>query len=1015
MFGVFAAGAAEPLRLASAYSHTSWSAAEGLPNPVRAVVQTPDGYLWLGTGGGLYRFDGRSFKRWQPDDGAAMESRSVLALLVTRAGELWVGFGSGGAARIADGRIIDYSKTAGAPRGGVQALAETPDGTIWAGGQYGIAKFANDRWSPVGAGEGYAAPAVQRFFCDGAGRLWAATDGFDYKLNTDGVRVNSILRLDAGASSFAPTDIGVGMVASFFEDGNGAVWASEPSAKAIFRVDGERSPIPMTNEPTAFVILNDGRIVAGSIGNGLQDVQFGAGNRIDNKFRVADGLSGAIVYSALKDMEGNIWFGTSGGLDRFRRNKALSFNALDGLDPDQQIAVTTTRDGVVKLFSYTGNVVWSAENGRFNRVDIGGSRRILGFGPADDGLLLGGSFKIARASGQTVKFEMVDGLEDDAAVEAVAEDAGGNLWITASGSKSTGRIFRRTGSSWEDVRTFGQLPPFRCRVIFPEAAGSVWLGFENGDVAQIDGRRVTLFDAGGGLLPGGAIYAITSDGKGGVLVGGEGGLTRINGRENGRVSELNGLPGNSVFGIVTDLEGDVWIAASRGILRIAPAELEKGFASSHSRLNGTVFDASDGLGGLPRQRQPFPIATRGGDGRLWFATSGGVAVIDPRNIPRNSVPPPVLIDSVRADDHPLSVHNAAEFPPGTRTLEFHFAALSFAAPEKVRYRYRLDGFDPDWRDASDTTFASYTGLPPGDYRFRVIASNNDGVWNEDGATHIFRIKPAFHETNWFRTAAAIVFVATLFFVYRLRVGEVKHNLQTQFEERLTERTRIARELHDTLLQGVVSASMQLTVALDEVPPGSPGRGRLERVRELIGEVLTDGRNTVRGLRADDPDDCDIEEKFAQIAAKANIGDREVHFELRSSGEKKAFHPVVADEIFAIGREALTNAFRHADATAISVEIDYGEQFVRVVVVDNGRGVAQKFVESGRDGHFGLVLMKERAAAVGGKIRIGGREGAGTSVELSVPSDIAFREQPRISLLRGLRKRLGMKEYRSTSS
>jgi signal transduction histidine kinase len=326
--------------------------------------------------------------------------------------------------------------------------------------------------------------------------------------------------------------------------------------------------------------------------------------------------------------------------------------------------------------------------------------------------------------------------------------------------------------------------------------------------------------------------------------------------------------------------------------------------------------------------------------------------------------------------------------------------LSLTDPERVQFRYKLEGFDDHWRGPVSAREATYTNLPPRRYTFRVIACNNDGVWNEQGAALDFAIAPAFYQTSWFLLLCVASAGSLGWMGYRWRVRQVRARLNLRFNERLSERTRIARELHDTLLQGFLSASMQLHVAVDRLPAESPEKPRLNRVQELMRIVIDEGRNAVRGLRTSVADSGDLEKAFARIREDLETHE-EIGFRVIGEGQARLLHVVIRDEVYAIGREALVNAFRHSGATQIEVEVEFAAKHLRILIRDDGRGIDPELLQAGREGHWGLSNMRERAERIGAQLKVRSRAGTGTEVELSVPSAIAFQADPKERHARGL--------------
>ena len=998
------AAALDPQKSMSQFTHTAWSAKDGIPGPVRAIAQTPDGYLWLGTEAGLYRFDGLRFLAYEPGSGKHSHGPAVLSLCVARDGSLWMGFGSGGIGRLRGGRVTHFPAGEGVPAEGILSIVEDGAGSIWAGGQYGFSKFERGQWRRVGTEVGYVAPGVQALLVDRQGTLWVATDGLNFGLSKDPVRRNTILTLAPNAKSFARTGEAVGMVWSMAESPDGHVWLADTSGRRVGPTGGRIGPgaaFAVGEEPMSLIFDSDRSLWIGLIEDGLRrapNFRQPQGVSLDRS-GASDELSGRLVYATLKDREGNIWFGTSSGLDRFRENKVMPFSAREGLVPDQQIALTSTEDGSVWLVSYTRDTVRRYWQGRFlasklPRYSTTDSTRILAlYADQSSRVWVGGSFQLASEVKGKFSYLPAPRFEGGSMVEAIAKDAAGDLWVTKSRADSVGGILRLQNGTWTDMRARAELPRYQCRILYPDPVGRMWLGFENGQVVVYDRGEFHVYSAKDGL-PNGRVLTIAGDRAREVWIGGEGGLSRFDRGHFVTLTEENGLPGNSVSGIVEDEEGSLWLAGALGILRVHPQELAKALTSPSYRMQGTTFDSADGLRGLPRQREPFPTTTRAADGRLWFATTGGVAVIDPKRLPRNVVPPPVAIEEVNADDRSLPAPSGIRLPPNTRSLEFRYSALSLTDPDRVRFRYKLEGYDDDWRGPINSREARYTNLPPRNYRFRVIACNNDGVWNETGAALEFSIAPAFYQTTWFFLLCLAAAGGIAWAGYRWRVRQVTAGLDVQFQERLSERTRIARALHDTLLQSFQGLMLHFQKARNLLP-GDPTEAvqTLDLALERADQAITEGRDAIQDIRSSSALGIDLARAITafgeELAATEGAGTPPA-FRVAVEGGPKALRPILRDEIYGIAREALRNAFRHARASRIETDITYGEQLLRLRIRDNGNGIDPRVLDQGeRAGHWGLVGMRERAKRLGVRLEVWSREGAGTEVEVSAPASIAY--------------------------
>jgi signal transduction histidine kinase/ligand-binding sensor domain-containing protein len=846
--------AAEPTPSITQFTHTRWSAIDGLPGPVRAIAQTPDGYLWLGTEVGLYRFDGLRFEAARGAD----PQRGVLSLLASRDGALWIGFASGGVGRLREGKLTAFPPGSGIPVGGILSIAEDAVGSVWIAGPYGFARFQNGGWRPVGAEMGYAAPAAQSIVVDGEGTVWVATDRFDFGLSQDGVRKNTILALARNATHFSTTGEPVGYIGSMSAASDGSVWIVDTTNRQVRRVDPARRDsdiISVDREPISLAFGIDGSVWVGLLEDGLRRTTR-IGRRVPlERFSARDLLSGNSVHAALRDREGNLWFGTSGGLDRFRENKMMAFSETEGLSPDRLIALASTPDGSVWLFGYTTDIIYRFVDGALKRTQLdrysrSDSTRILAMhANANGNLWLGGSFKLAKESHGTFRYFDVPDRTPPSSVEAVAEDNTGQLWVTmTSSSGAVGQIVRRRGAEWTDVRANSSLPRYRCRVLHPDAAGRMWMGFENGEVAVFDGDTSRLYSTTDGL-PGGRVLTIVDDREARIWVGSQTGLSRFERDHFVTLTQDNGLPGSSISAIVEDDEGNFWLAGALGILRVERTEMERALASTSPRIRGLIFDAADGLRGLPRQREPFPTAARAADGRLWFATSGGVASIDPHHWPRNAVPPPVRIEKVIADDHEQDTSGRLSLSPRTRNVEIHFAALSLTAPDRVRYRYRLEGYDPDWRPAVRERTATYTNLPPRNYRFQVIASNNDGVWNETGATLDFAIVPAFYQTRLFLLICAGAASCLIWGIFRWRMRRVEKLRQLQADlahlNRVTTMGQLTASLAHEVNQPIAAAVTNANTCVRWLTSVNPN---VEEARDAASRMVQQAKRAAEIIR-----------------------------------------------------------------------------------------------------------------------------------------------------------------------
>jgi signal transduction histidine kinase len=481
---------------------------------------------------------------------------------------------------------------------------------------------------------------------------------------------------------------------------------------------------------------------------------------------------------------------------------------------------------------------------------------------------------------------------------------------------------------------------------------------------------------------------LATDPEGGLWIAGSAGLFHWSGGQIEAVRNASELLGGGILGLVADTAGNLWVTTERRVVALSRAAL---LGDSKPSAAVREFGLADGLPSTCGIRRDHSVA-KDLHGRIWFSLLGGLAVVDSSR-PGALVPALVHIESAAVDGSPLRRDNRIRYRSDRQRVVFNFVGVSLAVPRRVRYRYRLDGYDSDWSRPTESREAAYTNLEPASYTFRVMASNSEGLWNGESADVPFEVEPRLSQTLWFRLTALGFVAAAIFFVYRYRVSRIRAAMNLRFEERLAERTRIAQELHDTLLQGFLSASMQVHVAADSLPEDSASRPLLTRSLELMQKVIDEGRNAVRGLRTSSTTPAPLETVLSQV--KQEVGtDEEVDFRVVVEGRRREFHPIVRDEVYRIGREALINAFRHAHARHIEVELNYGPTGFKLFVRDDGVGIKEQTLQAGRDGHWGLVGIRERAERIGGRVHVFSRLSAGTEIELDLPSKIAFRATSR---------------------
>jgi hypothetical protein len=570
---------------------------------------------------------------------------------------------------------------------------------------------------------------------------------------------------------------------------------------------------------------------------------------------------------------------------------------------------------------------------------------------------------------------------------AMTEDRDSNIWAEAIGNP--GRLIRIQNFLVQEDFPAPQMPT--AISLAADLQDGIWLGLANGDLARYRHGKLETFPFRRGQDS--RVYQIVTNADGSVLGATQSGLI---GWKNGMLLTMNGkngLPCDVLYGLISDTQGALWLYAQCGLVKIENAEMQKWWEHQDAALKVKVFDVFDGA--RPSAGAFQPTTSLAPDGRLWFANQNVLQVIDPAHLTGNEIPPPVHVEKVVADRQSYLPGQGLRIPPRTRDLEIDYTALSFVAPPKVRFRYKLEGRDTDWQEAGTRRQAFYSDLGPGQYRFRVIASNNDGIWNDEGATLDFSIAPAWYQTIWFRLFSIVTVLFVVWALYEFRVRQVASGISARFDERLAERTRLARELHDTFLQTVQGSKMVADDALEQ--SGDPLRMRraMEQLSGWLGQATQEGRAALNSLRTSTTEGNDLAEAFRRATDDCLIpGAMAATFSV--VGDARAIHPIVRDEIYRVGYEAIRNACMHSRASRLEVELLYADDLA-VRVSDNGIGIDPTIADEGKDEHFGLKGMRERAARIGAKFTLASSASSGTEITIVVPGGIVFPKRWRNSI------------------
>lgn len=950
-------------RTPAQYSVTSWGHKDGLPSTfLYAIAQTGDGFLWLGTADGLVRFDGVQFTPWHPALPAGQPLGQVRALVAARDGSLLIGTGTGLFGRMRNGNLQTaqlYSP--------VESIQESQDGSLWVATSTDLWHLEDaslqPRQSPIAMPAGWLSGPLQ----DSDGTEWITTQAGIFSV--DGHRL--VRRKDQGAWLFHN------------QDGHLAWLDQRGDIHSLQQSDSQRrANVPQPSSLTIAQVTADrsGCVWIATQGNGVLRLATTGGHTATEHFTRDDGLSSNFVRAIFQDREQNLWVATENGLNRLRRNDVLLLTRQNGLLSDTVTSIAAGNDGSLWLATPDG-----LERLRNEQPATYRGVRVLSLLMSLDQQLWAGS---ARGLLRWDNGRLVASKEDAefAAVTTLTQGAAGTLWFYDAEKG----LFRQQSGHAPTTVTNLFLRHQAVTAMVAVTDNEMWFGLAGGNiVAYRQGAFHTYSQADG--LPGGAIHGLATGRTGELWAATERGLCLFTtGTRFTCWNAQSGLPGDRVLWALPDRKGNLWLGYNIGVAQINIQQLRATVSPAGGPFHGKLFDDGDGIENSPSLRGNSP-AVFAPDGRLWLTTTRGVAILDPAHLRTNLLPPPVRILGLEADGQTINLAQPVRLRPLTRSLQFSFTALSLSDPRKVRFRYRLDGFDRQWHDGGGRRDAFYTNLPPGRYFFRVRAANNDGVWNDAGATLPFVLAPAYYQTVWFRLVflGAVLLGGALVFRSRLRVA--KRIMRMRYEERMEERTRIAQELHDHLIQEMMGISMQLEVADELTPSGERAKRPLQRALSLARSAIANGRLTLQSLRSRPISASTLMDTLRQTAEsypkKEGVS---VHYIVE--GEERLLHPEIAEDLSEIGQEALRNALKHAGGADISVLLRYSPSSLELRVQDHGGGIADTLLHTGIPGHFGLAGMRERAARIAAVMTIDSRSCQGTTVHVSVPASRAWQEE-----------------------
>ncbi|RRA49286.1 sensor histidine kinase [Acidipila sp. EB88] len=988
--------AVDPRTSIAQYGRTTWRLEDGLLNSAPlALAQGSDGYIWIGTETGLLRFDGIHFQQWTPPGWGAIAGHQINALYTAHDGTLWIGTPT----NLASWKNGVLSVVSSPKPLYVNQIDEDRNQQIWftvsRRPDASLCRVSGTQAKCFGKRDGIPLMVGQRLIANPDGTFTLGSSGT--------LIVWSPLKGLVSSHTFVGLPVGSAGLSSVERQHDGSLIVGFDTAGptlGLQRLVGDEQtlfslPALDTRDLKVQTLYSDskGSFWIGTRGDGLYKVYNGTVSHMTRNL----GLSGNSVRDIREDREGNVWVATDGGLDCLRDHKAISWSTDQGLPASYVRSILATRNG---------NVL----------VGIDDTVSVLRDG---------------KVSALALPAEMPKGN-----IQGMLEDQGGRYWmgvgselvildhnrlkvVKRPNGDPTGQVFSlalaQDGSVWavvynrslprqllhvqndEVIDAIGDNRMF-LRVASDHKEGA-WITGSTSLAHYVNGKLDWIPFDGTPAYQGPEKFSAQDD----LLVSADGtvfrssysGIWVVKNRTVRLLASAAGLPCQDVSGLVLSQRQSLWMRTSCGLVEIDLAAINHWWADTNTRIAFRLIDTFDGAR-LSRSLF-YPQMTLASDGHLWIGSESGVEVVNPDHLNYNSLPPPVHIEALIANHQEFQPTANLVIGPQVSDVELRYTALSLSVPQKVTFKYMLEGQQSSWQDPGTRRSAFYTHLKPGQYRFRVIASNNDGVWNEIGDSLAFEVKPAWYQTGWFKAAILVLTILIAWVAYRLRVNYIAAAMKARFDERLNERTRVARELHDTVLQTVQSSKM---IADRALMPGADEirmRTALEHLSSWLGRATTEGRSAVFALRASTLDYGELADSLHKQLQEACEG-HTISAAFTVLGDPRPLHSAIREEIRSIVREAITNTCRHAGATEVALEIRYGTT-LGVVVRDNGKGISANIAENGRRGHFGLQGMKERAARIGGNVSISSPRKGGTEISLVISGDTAFRHEPAGPLVR----------------
>ncbi len=946
----------------SHYSIDFWREAQGFPSTrIRNIVQTQDCYLWMATYSGVVRFDGASFTLFNVKTGS-LKYDEVWGLKEDREGGLWIGTYGGGLTLLKDGRFTTFTAADGLPDDAIRTLDVDPEGNVWAGTLRGACLYSHGRFTTFTRRDGLSNDFVTSICAASRQGIFAAAG-------------NKLHRLVDGKFVVLPGVIEEreGRISNLSAGSDGSIWIAFEGGPVKKLKDGL---VEMYDVEKASSV-GDSKVYEDRLGN----VWMGSGDGLrrlrNRRFEVFPGAGSGlgVVLSLCLDKEGSLWIGLeTNGLARLKRTQVATLGEDQGLPHDSVLSAFQDSRGDIWIGTAIGFSKWSG--GKVSsRTELNGLpiRHVSSIAEDRQGNIWFGAggqiFKIMK-DGRFVKDPEWKRVFE---IKTIYCDPGGRMWIGTDGEG----LFRIEDGQTTMYRTQEGLASNQVRGILHDRQGTLWVTSFGGGVSRFADGKFTVYTTKDGLGSN-RVVAVHQADDGSLWFATRGGLSRLKDGRFHTYTIQEGLPVNQISGILEDGNGYFWFSCSQGLVRVKKADFDDLDDGKITRITCHTYGVGDGLRSTAFVAGYQPNACKTADGRLLFASLKGLVEVSPEQLSSNALIPPVRVEKVLIDKKHADTSRHAVVPPGDGEVEVHYSALSYLAPEKVQFKYRLEGFDREWVEAGTRRFAYYAGLPPGEYKFRVIACNNDGVWNETGDAFAFYLKPHYYQTVWFYALCATMALFAAYCLFLIRINRMK----AEFAAVTMERNRIAREIHDTMAQGFAGISVQLEAG-KQMLLDSPklAEEHLDEANNLARGCLQEVRRYVWNLRHRDQGKGELAARLSDLA-KMIGGETSFHFKI--SGTPRPLSEPTESILLRIGQEAMVNAVKHAHAGKIEVALMFEKRHVRLHIQDDGCGFDPDQADVNDDGHFGMLGMRERASQLGGCLTVNTAPGLGTDIEVIVP-------------------------------